>query len=144
MAVAIGGKVRQRIVTIESDVRCMHAIAHRQRAGRVIARIGNRQVRTGSDVRQVDNVADPQLPGNRTGETGRMIDEQSAGGPSEGYGPRIRIREFLGGAGAYDHRRGGCRLRNGFTDRRVRREPETIVGDRYGRRTAECESSPYH
>ena len=43
-----------------------------------------------------------------------MINEQSAGRPSEGYGPRIRIREFLRGTGINDHRRAGYRRRNRF------------------------------
>ena len=45
-------------------------------------------------------------------EARRVINYQSAGRPSERYGPRIRMSEFQRGTGGYYRRHVGYRLRN--------------------------------
>src|SRR5262249_5435037 len=98
------GKVGQRIITLESNAGCMRSVTYSQGTRRVVARIADLRIRTCGDVREVDLVSDSELTADLATEARRVVNSQSAGGPSERYGPRIRRSEFQRSTGR-DHQR---------------------------------------
>src|ERR1700738_3942424 len=99
MAIARYGEVCQRIITEQSNAGRIGSIAHGQRAGRVVARIGERGTGSLGNVSQVDHVPDCKLPADLAAEVRGMIDRERAASGGECGRSRVRTGELHTSAG---------------------------------------------